>query len=695
MSIKKLTILITTGLIIVGSTFFIKSIFAQNETAKANIQYPVAELGGCTSEASCKKYCDESENIESCINFAQNNGLMTKEEIAVAKKFTSIDNSQKPGKCTTKASCEEYCNDISHIDECLAFAEKNNILPKEELAEAKKVQTAIAKGIKPPACGNKKDCDTYCDSPEHMEECMTFALEAGFMSEQEKADSQKMLAAIKRGVKPPPCKGKKACDVYCQEPNNMEICMNFAMEAGFMSEEEKANSQKMLAAVKKGAVPPKCKGKECDVYCQEESHFEECLKFAEAAGFMNPEEAAMSRKTGGKGPGGCKGKEECDAFCNNQDNQETCFNFGKENGMIPEKDLQRMEEGKQQFKQSLSQAPQAVLDCLNSQVGSDMLEKMKSGSGMPSKDIGDKMQVCFQQEMGQPKPGKPGEGGMIPPAGRTGPGGCKTQEECQSYCEKNPQECQNFKGPNGPQDQNGQQGPGPQEPGMQQGPSGPNGMQGPNRQTIQTGPGGCKSPEECSGYCQKNPQECQNFKGPQQGPGPNRQQSPAQGPEGGMGISNEQLEQIAGTQPPCNSPEECQKMPPQNMTPPVPCQGENCNYGPPPGGTIPEGQAPQQYQQPIVPIPGGETGGTIPAGTDQPIIQTPQTAPNEQMAPQIQMEPQPIQTAPTSPPPSEPAPAPGGETPPPPPTSLNNPNLFLGFILSTLDPLTRPFLYGK
>jgi hypothetical protein len=47
----------------------------------------------------------------------------------------------------------------------------------------------------------------------------------------------------------------------------------------------------------------------------------------------------MARKTGGKGPGGCKGKEECDAFCNNPDNQETCFNFAKDNGMIPEKDL--------------------------------------------------------------------------------------------------------------------------------------------------------------------------------------------------------------------------------------------------------------------------------------------------------------------------------------------------------------------
>ena len=47
-------------------------------------------------------------------------------------------------------------------------------------------------------------------------------------------------------------------------------------------------------------------------------------KFAEAAGFMRPEEMKMARKTKGKGPGGCKGKDECEAFCQNEENMETC-----------------------------------------------------------------------------------------------------------------------------------------------------------------------------------------------------------------------------------------------------------------------------------------------------------------------------------------------------------------------------------
>lgn len=369
-----------------------------------DIQYPVKELGNCATEEACKTYCDKSENIEVCISFAEKNNLMSQEELGRAKKFIAAG-AEGPGGCTGKDSCEEYCNDISHIDECIAFAEANNLIPPDELGEAKKVQAAIRRGAKPPPCGNKKQCDVYCSEPEHMEECVTFAIEAGFMSEQEKQDAQKMLQAVRRGVKPPSCQGKEACDEYCGNPENMEICMTFAMEAGFMSEEEKQDVQKMLQALKKGIKPPACNGKEeCDTYCAEESHFEECLNFAEAAGFMTPEEAEMARKTGGKGPGGCKEKEECEAFCNDPANQETCFNFAKEHGLIPEEELQKMEEGKQQFQQAMQNMPPEVYSCLESAVGVETMAKFKSGEAMPSRDIGDKMKGCFEKNMPQMPP---------------------------------------------------------------------------------------------------------------------------------------------------------------------------------------------------------------------------------------------------------------------------------------------------
>jgi len=371
-----------------------------------NVQYPVAELGNCQDESACKSYCDKPENTEACVAFAEKNNLMSKEEVELAKKFVAAG-SKGPGGCKGKDECEAFCNNMDHMDECISFAEKNNLIPPEELAEAKKVQAAIKRGVKPPPCGNKKQCDVYCEESEHMEECIAFGIEAGFIQGKELEDVQKMLAAVKRGVKPPPCKGKEACDAYCSSPDNMEVCMTFAIEAGFMNESEKADSQKMLQALKKGAKPPSCKGKEaCDVYCAEDAHVEECINFAIAAGFMDAKDAEMAKKTKGKGPGGCKGKDECEAFCNNPDNQETCFNFGKENGLIPEEDLRRMEEGKRGNRGESNQ-------------------KFQPGPGMEN----------------------PGEQ-MMPQ--QAGPGGCKGPEECQAYCMSHPDECR------GPSDNNQQ-----------------------------------------------------------------------------------------------------------------------------------------------------------------------------------------------------------------------------------------------
>lgn len=443
---------ITISVILVGDI-----VFAQEQGVggkKLNVQYPIAELGNCKNEADCRSYCDKQENVNACISFAEKNNLMRKEEIEVAKKFVAIG--KGPGGCTTKESCEAFCEDINHINECVSFAEKNDFVPREKLEEVKKVKAAIESGIKPPPCKNKKECDAYCEAPEHMLECIAFGEAAGFLSGKELEDSRKMLSALEKGIKPPACRGKEQCDAYCSNPSNMEECMTFAEAAGFMGEKERKDAKKMLLALKKGVKPPACRGKEeCDAYCGDENHFEECIAFAEAAGFMKPEEVEMARKTKGKGPGGCTGKEECEAFCNNPQNQETCFLFGKEHGLIQEEELRKMDDNKQKFAQSFMNAPPDVVECLQSSLGIEMVEKFKSGSVMPSRDAGNAMRICFEKAMRPPGIGIEkceGENCPFPPPGidskmmppQAGPGGCKSPEECQSYCESHGEECKNF-----------------------------------------------------------------------------------------------------------------------------------------------------------------------------------------------------------------------------------------------------------
>ena len=336
----------------------------------ANINYPIAALGNCQSQSACKTYCDNPANLNACINYAQENNLMSQDDINAAKKFLAAG-AKGPGGCTSKDSCQSYCNDIKHINECVAFAQKTGILPPDKLAEAEQVQAAINKGVQPPSCSSKEECDVYCRQPANMKACITFGEAAGLLRGQDLANAQKALVAINKGVLPPPCGGEDECKTYCADPAHIDACVNFAVAAGMMSEQD----------------------------------------------------AEIAKKTGGKGPGGCDSKESCDAFCNNPDNQETCFNFSKDNGLISPADLQKMEEGQKQTQQALQNAPAQVLDCLNSALGSDTISKLKSGEIMPTKDIGDKMSQCFSQmkppanssePQGQPQM-NPGEGMAFPP----------------------------------------------------------------------------------------------------------------------------------------------------------------------------------------------------------------------------------------------------------------------------------------
>lgn len=209
---------------------------------------------------------------------------------------------------------------------------------------------------------------------------------------------------------------------------------------------------------------------------------------------MKPEEAEMMRKTGGKGPGGCRGRA-CETYCNDEANQEACMTFAQEHGLMRPEDTQRMEEGRNQMRQAAQGGPPELQSCIEGIVGAEGSKKMMG------RQMGDQIRSCFEKFMGPPPgfgpngqqgpggqqgefPGRPGEfpgGGATNgqfPGGQGGPGGCSSQEECQAYCQAHPDEC----GGGGGQ-QGGPQGEFPgggatdgQFPGIGQGEGGPQGM---------------------------------------------------------------------------------------------------------------------------------------------------------------------------------------------------------------------------
>ncbi|MEK7647068.1 MAG: hypothetical protein AAB378_01670 [Patescibacteria group bacterium] len=367
-----------------------------------DIKFPVAELGNCGSMDECKVFCDDSANALACLSWAKANGFVKEEQrLAEGDQFErrareTLKNDAGPGGCRSFEECDAFCSREENTDTCFAFAKEHDLAPQEEL---RKVERRTGPG----GCNSQKECDDFCRTPDNAEVCVNFAVQEGKIS-QEEADF--MIGRMKefsgpgrmgppegmepRGPQPPQidiekarklleteggpggCKTMDECDAFCGTPGNDAVCLQFAVDHGLMPAQELERAKKMMNAEGPGG----CRGRECENYCQNPEHGEECINFAVREGFMDPAEAEQARKftklAKEPGPGGCTGRQACDEFCSRPENGEACFAFAKERGLISENDIQRM-------------------------------EKEKSIRGKLEK--------------------------------QGGPGGCKNEQECRSYCE--------------------------------------------------------------------------------------------------------------------------------------------------------------------------------------------------------------------------------------------------------------------
>lgn len=250
------------------------------------------------------------------------------------------------GNCADKNECHAYCDDLSHVTQCVEFAESHGLMTKDEVKTGREFAKLGGKG--PGGCTSKEDCESYCEDPSHMRQCINFAKQAGLMEVQELEEAEKVATYIEQG----------------------------------------------------GAMPGGCRGeRECRAYCERGEHMDECAEFAIKLGFMSEKEAEIFRKTGGKGPGGCRGKE-CEAFCQDEVNREQCIAFAIEHDLMSEEERVRMEEGKRQAMQALEKAPPAVLACIEAAIGAEKVAKLKSGEGFISPTLGKILPGCFREAMG-------------------------------------------------------------------------------------------------------------------------------------------------------------------------------------------------------------------------------------------------------------------------------------------------------
>ena len=343
----------------------------------SNITYPVTELGNCTNQQECKAYCGVASNYSTCAAFAQKNNLTV--EIPDDKKavFAAMQKGESPGGCTSEASCRNYCEDIDRIEECVSFVEKFKLASADELKEIRQMVSVKKAGVVFPGnCKTKESCLKYCDNSANAVECMEFAQKAGFIPKEDAEAVSKIIPYLKSGGKlPGGCTTKESCDAYCGSETRVNECMDFAVGAGFMTKEEGEMMKRT-----RGKGPGNCKSKEaCENYCKDEAHIDECVDFAVKAGLISKEDAEMAKRFKiTSGPGGCKSKAECEAFCVLPENQDTCFNFAKEHGMLSEEDLQNIEQQKE-FMASLDKVSPEWLACMEKELGASFFERFKAG----------------------------------------------------------------------------------------------------------------------------------------------------------------------------------------------------------------------------------------------------------------------------------------------------------------------------
>ena len=623
-----------------------------------DIEFPIPELGNCADKTECKAYCDDSANADACQAFARKYGLGGGVEPEGDNRLRQIEEDGGPGGCATDegdpfGSCEEFCGKQENMRVCVAYAKEHGLMDARELAEAEKVIKALDGGAKlPAACKDERSCKATCEEPKDVEtarSCFEFAEKAGLLPPGvTKEKAERVFRIIEEGKTP--FKSFKDFD-QCEDPQSDEI-------------------------------------------------LEQCIAIAIENDLLPPEEAEMIKKTGGKGPGGCRGREQCETYC--EEHQDECFKFGEEHGLIKEEDRERMREGMERFREGVQNAPPAVLECLKTTVGADTLEGLMSGSKRPSPRIGEQMRTCFETffmeqgghefEGGEGMEGMMGgefpheegfqggeEGsdgavmGRMPPRGGQGRGG--VPQMLMAECLK--QVRGEVSADGSPSDLRGQMDDKVRaciESAMRK-----------NIEARSAGPGGCRTKEECTAYCSDPAHEeaCGKLGGErggeqgmmqppgQGGEGEFHGEFPPQGPRPEGGGEEYQKQYNAEHQQEYNRQyqEQYQKQyqgqyqqqQQQGQYPnqPPPGTGE---YHPPEGGTYPSGQYPTQSPPPTDDYHPPE-GSTYPSGTQSP---------------------PPTVTTESAPPPSEPAPAPA-----PAPTSRapRQPNDFFAAVIQ--------FLFGR
>ncbi len=363
--------------------------------------YPILELGNCRNQGECYLYCQIPENSPACWSYGKYvlnppTDILGETTVNITYPIADL------GNCLDANACFIYCNQPKNQSSCYSYAKTHGLIQDKEIDDddlpPEKMQEIITTAQTELGCNSKEQCMSICGQPENYLKCETFARKHNLyrgpppIDEHGAPPPAEILEMAKTELG---CTSESSCKEYCNNPVNAEKCMDFAKNNNLMREDEyekrkkefdkyKDQKEKMLAEAKEQLG---CNSYEsCAKFCANSENVKKCVSLGERHGMGPP----PSQNTPPAKP--CTTESECRAYC--EKNPQECKGFNERES--------RQETRVDESKKELRNPP-------------------VSGSPPPYK-----------------------QSGQINPGEFLGPGGCKTEGECDSYCEKHPNECPGF-----------------------------------------------------------------------------------------------------------------------------------------------------------------------------------------------------------------------------------------------------------
>lgn len=200
--------------------FFVKTASAQEDQSqiakKYGITFPVLELGGCTDVSSCKTFCEDPVNRETCVNFAKTKGFYKDDDLSNRQKEL-LDEAKTELGCDSINSCQAACHEEVNREKCSSFAQKHK-LNGGQTADPKKAEL-LEKAKSVLGCDSYDSCKNFCQNEQNRQKCSDFAKQTGLRGGEQR-------------IGPGGCTSEETCKAFCSDPNNFQICRSFSQSAG-------------------------------------------------------------------------------------------------------------------------------------------------------------------------------------------------------------------------------------------------------------------------------------------------------------------------------------------------------------------------------------------------------------------------------------------------------------------------------